>query len=293
MDRQPPESPHPSVEIREMRAFVAPPTDRLGLARQELIGNSASVAFLEWIGMPAPNWARGPWLRAGGRDGRIVRSSGSSSSLWRLRRCCRVPRHGGLTTVPPRTTRTGPRTTALLALVAAVALAAGCALPSAGWTAAPGASTTEPIPGAPARPTGPTDDAVLVRVVDGDTIRVRIDGVEEPVRYIGIDTPEPNPTSAATPEPFADEATAANRRLLEGGGRLLLERDVSERDRFGRLLRHVWTQDDEGWTLVNLALVAEGYAQVSTFPPDVRYADVLVAAQRAAREAGRGLWGVP
>jgi micrococcal nuclease len=149
-----------------------------------------------------------------------------------------------------------------------------------------------PIPGAPAQPSGRTEEAVLVRVVDGDTIRVRLDGIEEPVRYVGIDTPEPNPGSAATPEPFAIEATAANRRLLEGA-RLVLERDVSDRDRFGRLLRHVWTRSADGWTLVNLVLVAEGYAQVSTFPPDVRYADVLLGAQRAAREAGRGLWGVP
>jgi micrococcal nuclease len=201
--------------------------------------------------------------------------------------------------VPQLPTRSHPahaprcRLARAAAVTLAVAVAAGCAVPSTGGPTGSGAATLAPIPGAPERPTGPTRDAVLVAVVDGDTIRVRVDGVEEPVRYIGIDTPEPNPTSAATAEPFADEATAANRRLLEGGGRLVLERDASERDRFGRLLRHVWTQDDEGWTLVNLALVAEGYAQVSTFPPDVRYADVLRAAQQAAREAGRGLWGAP
>lgn len=191
-----------------------------------------------------------------------------------------------------RPARAWPGRLALVVALAVALAAAGCAVPSTGGLAGSGSVTAVPIPGAPERPTGPTREAILVAVVDGDTIRVRVGGVEEPVRYIGIDTPEPNPSSAATPEPFSDEATAANRRLLEGE-LVVLERDASERDRFGRLLRHVWTRDGEGWTLVNLALVAEGYAQVSTFPPDVRYADVLLAAQRAAREAGRGLWGVP
>jgi micrococcal nuclease len=153
-----------------------------------------------------------------------------------------------------------------------------------------GFATPAPVPGAPERPTGPTQDAALVRVVDGDTIRVMVGGVEERVRYIGIDTPELNTTSPATPDPYAEAATQANARLL-AGGRLVLEKDVSERDQYGRLLRNAWLERDGAWTLVNLALVAEGYAQVSTYPPDVRYVDVLLAAQRAARDAGRGLWG--
>lgn len=160
-------------------------------------------------------------------------------------------------------------------------------------TALPPAVTATPVPGAPSRPTGPTEEATLVRLVDGDTIRVLVGGVEERVRYIGIDTPEPNRSSSATPEPYADAATAQNARLLATGGRLVLERDVSERDRFGRLLRHPWVEADGRWTLVTLALVAEGFAQAVTYPPDVKYADVFVAAQRAAREAKRGLWGSP
>lgn len=146
--------------------------------------------------------------------------------------------------------------------------------------------------GSPDRPTGPTETASLVRVVDGDTIRVIVDGVEERVRYIGIDTPELNETSQATPEPYAEAATAANARLLSEG-RLVLEKDVSERDRYGRLLRDIWVEEDGTWTLVNLALVAEGYAQVSTYPPDVRYIDDLLATQAEARAESRGLWGEP
>ncbi len=164
--------------------------------------------------------------------------------------------------------------------------------PAAGGPAATTGSrpaTSAPFPGAPERPAGATQDAALVRVVDGDTIRVMVGGVEERVRYIGIDTPELNSTTSATPDPYAEAAADVNARLL-AGGRLVLERDVSERDRYGRLLRDVWVERDGAWTFVNLALVAEGYAQVSTYPPDVRYADLLLVAQRAARGAGRGLW---
>ena len=177
-----------------------------------------------------------------------------------------------------------------IALVAA-ACGSGTATPGpSGGSPGPGPATTAPTPEAPDHPFGPTQDATLVRVVDGDTIRVMVGGVEERVRYIGIDAPELNTSSPATPDPYAEAATQANARLL-AGGRLVLEKDVSERDQYGRLLRNAWIERDGAWTLVNLALVAEGYAQVSTYPPDVTYVDALLAAQRAAREAGRGLWG--
>lgn len=192
----------------------------------------------------------------------------------------------------------GPSTVvAPFALVIALVAAACGGVPGTpglpGGSPGAGFATPAPVLGAPERPTGPTQDAALVRVVDGDTIRVMVGGVEERVRYIGIDTPELNTTSPATPDPYAEAATQANARLL-AGGRLVLEKDVTERDQFGRLLRDVWVERDGAWTLVNLALVAEGYAQVSTYPPDVTYVNVLLAAQRAAREAGRGLWaGTP
>jgi len=188
-----------------------------------------------------------------------------------------------------------PTAVVSIALVVAVAVAA-C---SGGGTSAPGVLAPAPglgpampalIPGAPARPTGPTQDAILIRVVDGDTIRVMVGGVEERVRYIGVNTPELNGNSPATPEPYAQAATDADARLL-AEGRVVLETDVSERDQYGRLLRDVWVERDGAWTLVNVALVAEGFAQVSTYPPDVKYVDVLLAAQRAAREERRGLWG--
>lgn len=122
------------------------------------------------------------------------------------------------------------------------------------------------------------EPATLVRVIDGDTIDVRINGSTERVRYIGVNTPERN-------QPGYSEATKANRSLVESGP-LWLARDVSERDRFGRLLRFVIA----GEQFVNLALVEQGMAQVATFPPDVRCADTYLAAQQRARDNGTGLW---
>jgi micrococcal nuclease len=179
---------------------------------------------------------------------------------------------------------------ATLALGAFVASA--CAMPATFGPprSAPARAPTSVL-GAPDHPTGPTRDATLVRVVDGDTIRVMVDGTEERVRYIGMDTPELNESSKATPEPYAEAATTANATLLAGADRLVLERDISERDRYGRLLDDVWVERNGTWTLVDLELVAQGFAQVATFPPDVKYVDVLLAAERDARDAGRGLWG--
>ena len=126
--------------------------------------------------------------------------------------------------------------------------------------------------------------APVIRVVDGDTINVLIDGQEMRVRYIGIDTPETVDPRRPI-ECFGREASERNRQLVEGET-VGLERDVSETDRFGRLLRYVWADG----RMVNAALVEEGYATASAFPPDVRYADRLASLQRQARDAGRGLW---
>jgi micrococcal nuclease len=137
---------------------------------------------------------------------------------------------------------------------------------------------------------GTLQRATVRRVVDGDTIVVVIDGREERLRYIGIDTPETVRPNTAV-ECFGREASEANKRLVEGRT-VYLERDVSDRDRFGRLLRYVYVDDPSGERLfVNLELVSRGYAQAVTFPPDVRHADTFRAAEREAREAGRGLWG--
>jgi len=124
--------------------------------------------------------------------------------------------------------------------------------------------------------------AKVVRVIDGDT--VEIEGGQR-VRYIGIDTPETKHPSKPV-ECYGQEAYDKNRELVEGK-EVKLEKDVSETDKYGRLLRYIWLGD----TLVNEVLVREGYAQSSSYPPDVKYQERFVAAERAARGEGAGLWG--
>ena len=128
-------------------------------------------------------------------------------------------------------------------------------------------------------------EALAIRAVDGDTIEVEIEGESYKVRYIGIDTPElHHPTKPVGY--YAQEAYEKNRELVEGKT-VFLEKDISETDRYGRLLRYVYVGD----VFVNAYLVQQGYAQVSTYPPDVKYQEQFLELQREAREAGRGLWG--
>jgi len=82
------------------------------------------------------------------------------------------------------------------------------------------------------------------------------------------------------------EASAANKALVEGKA-VYLEKDVSDTDRYGRLLRYVFLADG---TFVNGELVRQGYAQAITYPPDVKYQKLLRALEQEARSRGKGLW---
>jgi micrococcal nuclease len=124
----------------------------------------------------------------------------------------------------------------------------------------------------------------VVRIVDGDTIHVRLGDRIEKVRYIGVNTPEVHHPRKGE-EPGGREALAVNRRLAMGKA-VRLELDVQSRDRHGRLLAYVWA----GETMINAELVRLGYAQVMTVPPNVRYQDLFLRLQRDARQARRGLW---
>jgi micrococcal nuclease len=127
-------------------------------------------------------------------------------------------------------------------------------------------------------------DGVVTRVVDGDTAHIEVDGRDLDVRFIGIDTPE----TVAPDQPvecFGPQASAYTHRRLDGA-RVELEYDVEREDRYGRTLAYVWLGDE----LFNETLVRDGYAVVTTFPPDVAYVDRFVAAQRDARAHDRGLW---
>lgn len=127
--------------------------------------------------------------------------------------------------------------------------------------------------------------AFVTRVVDGDTIEAMFRGRIADVRLIGIDTPE-SVDPRAPVECFAKAAAAFTERRL-GGRRVRLEFDVERIDRYGRTLAYVWRRG----RLFNRTLVARGYAHVYTFPPNVKYVELLVAAQRKARASNRGLWG--
>lgn len=175
-----------------------------------------------------------------------------------------------------------------------LALAAGCACGPA--TQAPPQDTGATVIGNPAvtepNDTAPGDAAaasrtevVLLRVVDGDTIWVRMaDGSEEKVRYIGIDAPEIAHNDSPG-EYLGDEATSHNAELL-GSGPLSLELDVEERDDFGRLLAYVWAGD----VFINERLVLDGYARAHSYPPNLSRQPQLQEAQRKAYQAGVGLW---
>ena len=128
--------------------------------------------------------------------------------------------------------------------------------------------------------------AQVLRVVDGDTIRVRVDGHTERVRYIGIDTPES--VKPGTPvQCFAKRASAANAALV-AGRTVRLVGDVEARDRYGRLLAYVYREPDGAF--VNARLVRDGYARTLTIAPNVAHARELADLARAARRERRGLW---
>jgi micrococcal nuclease len=126
----------------------------------------------------------------------------------------------------------------------------------------------------------------VVRIVDGDTIHVRVGDRVEKVRYIGVNTPEIHHPRKGE-EPGGREAAEVNRVLVHDR-QVRLDTDVRERDRYGRLLAYVWVGD----TMINAELVRRGYAQVMTVPPNVRHQMLFVKLQREARESERGLWRV-
>ncbi len=122
---------------------------------------------------------------------------------------------------------------------------------------------------------------LVVKVIDGDTIEL---SSGEKVRYIGVDTPELHHPQKSV-EYFAREAYEANRRLVEGK-KVRLEFDVQKQDRYGRLLAYVYVDG----IMVNEWLVANGYARVATFPPNVKYAERFLELEREARRLELGLW---
>lgn len=130
--------------------------------------------------------------------------------------------------------------------------------------------------------------ATVTHVVDGDTVEVQLaGGATEKVRLIGIDTPETVHPSKGV-QPYGPEASTFTKERL-AGQQVLLEIDVQERDRYGRLLAYVHLANG---TMYNAVLSDEGYARMATYPPNVRYVEVFKAISADARENRRGLWGL-
>jgi len=130
----------------------------------------------------------------------------------------------------------------------------------------------------------PETQITVTRVIDGDTIEVDIGGTIYRIRYIGMDTPE---LDDERPEfcALAQEATRLNRQLVEGET-VRLEQDISETDKYGRLLRYVYVGD----TFVNAELVRQGLAWAEAYEPDTKYQDILEEAEAEARQDKIGLW---
>jgi micrococcal nuclease len=163
-----------------------------------------------------------------------------------------------------------------------------------GRTSIPKEFTSQPTPTIVPSPTVSSTTSLtrgtfkVIRVIDGDTIEIEGD---ERIRYLGIDTPETvDPRKPV--QCFGIEAAKKNKELIEGKN-VRLEKDITDKDKYGRLLRYVWVDPSTGSgqaLFVNLELVKQGFAFSYTYPPDIKYQVEILAAEQEAREANRGLW---
>lgn len=146
----------------------------------------------------------------------------------------------------------------------------------------------------------PTLKGTVDTVVDGDTVRVKIDGVGvESVRLIGIDTPESRDNKKARKDAERSgsdlnvileqgkKATEHLRAILPKDTAVKLESDVQSHDRYGRRLAYIYLTDG---TMLNEKMVRDGYANLMTYPPNVKHVEKFRAAHRDARENERGLF---
>lgn len=152
-----------------------------------------------------------------------------------------------------------------------------------GFVIAVAVACSPPTPDEPGR-------AIVVAVIDGDTIDVETGGRNERVRLIGIDTPETMHPDRPI-ECYGPEASAFTTAFLPPGTVVRIERDIVGRDDYGRLLGYVHRIDaDGGTTFVNLEIVRQGFARPLTFEPNSTYAAAFTDAAREAEADDLGLW---
>ena len=226
----------------------------------------------------------------------VALEPGQSSNAFK-RRPARSGRRFALTITVP-----------LTVLAVSAVLASGCVRARTPVVLAEPAPTTGPSAplsaiGGPVR-RGPLEaNAMVKQSIDGDTIAVTLnDGANrsgdpdnsdnskrvENVRLIGIDTPETKRPDTPI-ECFGKKASAATASLIPPGTPVRLERDVEERDRYGRLLAYVFRANDG--LFINHELVRTGFAAAYTYPPNVAYTDTFREAAEVAQAVGVGLWG--
>ncbi|HTZ18995.1 MAG TPA: thermonuclease family protein [Dissulfurispiraceae bacterium] len=136
----------------------------------------------------------------------------------------------------------------------------------------------------------PGDSYVVTNVLDGDTVSIKVKSFAgfplkiERVRLIGIDAPE------LGQDPWGRKAKRHLKKLISESGWIVnVEFDAEQRDKYGRLLGYLWNRNKG--TLINERMIEEGYAVLYTFPPNVRYVDRFIEAQKRARSKDLGIWG--
>lgn len=188
----------------------------------------------------------------------------------------------------PRPQRVAAMVTSLVATLLIATFLTGCGSTHVSASGAPDISTaaSEGAMGETGQSTPASSElevCTLERVVDGDTIVVSVDGKSQKVRLIGIDAAESvHPDESRNTEAGA-EASAYLKSLIAPGQTLYLQRDVSETDRYGRLLRYVWVgqpidaddPEEVAGKMLNAIIVKSGHAQAKDYAPDTRYSRIL------------------
>lgn len=199
------------------------------------------------------------------------------------RRVARAPKGTGGSPHGPRLGKMTPLSWVFLIVIIAVALGALALTRQA-----------QDLPGSP----GELQEAVVERVVDGDTLKVSVDGQSERIRLIGIDTPESVAPQADRNSEEGDEASAHTKSLVHVGQTVYLETDAEDVDRYDRKLRYVWLEvpedrsdrDEVATKMLNGVIVSDGYAKARDYAPNTAHSEALHALQAEAEDAGRGLW---
>ncbi len=126
--------------------------------------------------------------------------------------------------------------------------------------------------------------AHVVRIIDGDTIKVLMNGREETIRLILVDTPETKHPDLGV-QPYGPEASAFTKKRLTGKD-IQIEPGIDQRDQFGRLLAYIYLDDE----MFNKMLVEEGYARVAVYPPNTKYLDEFKQIEKKAKKSEIGIW---